>query len=133
FHDGANSLINARLKGDHAPLVLNMHSFTPQMNGFRRPWHSGLLWNKDDRIAKTLKERLDNRGFNVGDNEPYTGQELNYTMNTHGTRHGFPHVNIEIRQDEIDHAAGVEKWSTLLAEEIKAIRALPEMSYIKHY
>jgi len=133
FHDGVEGIIMRKINNDHAPMVLNMHSFTPQMNGVERPWHSGVLWNKDDRIARVLKEKLDRRGFNVGDNEPYSGRELNHTMNTHGTRHGFPYVNIEIRQNEIDHPAGIEKWSTILAQEIKAIRELPEMSYIKHY
>lgn len=133
FHDGVDALIKNKRNDDHAPLVLNMHSFTPKMNDFARPWHSGMLWNKDPRVANALKEKLENRGFIVGDNEPYSGQHLNHTMNTHGTRHGFPHVNIEIRQDEIDHPAGIEKWSAILALEIKTIREMAEMSYIKHY
>ena len=103
------------------------------MNGFQRPWHSGMLWNRDDRVAKALKIRLEDHGYHVGDNEPYSGQELNHTMNTHGTQHGFPHVNIEIRQNEIDHAEGIAKWSEVLGKELAAIRDLPEMKHVKHY
>lgn len=133
FHDNADKLIQDKSANDHAPIIFNMHSFTPHMNGFDRPWETGMLWNRDKRAATALIERLENRGFNVGDNEPYSGQELNHTMNQHGTRHGYPHLNIEIRQNEIDHQSGIDKWSSILAEDLKAIRDLPEMADIIHY
>ena len=133
FHDATDNIIRKKQKATHAPIIFNMHSFTPEMNGVQRPWHCGMLWNKDSRVADALKSRLENRGYLVGDNQPYSGQELNHTMNTHGTRHGYPHVNIEIRQNEIDTDAGILKWSEILKEEIIAIRQLPEMSNIEHY
>lgn len=133
FHEATDAMIKKKSTNDQAPIIYNMHSFTPEMNGFIRPWHSGMLWNRDPRVAKALKHRLEAHGYIVGDNEPYSGQELNHTMNTHGTKHGFPHVNIEIRQDEIDHDDGVKKWSEILAKELSDIRTLPEMSMIKHY
>ncbi|MDG1859306.1 MAG: N-formylglutamate amidohydrolase [Emcibacteraceae bacterium] len=133
FHDQTDLLIQEKSKNDHAPIIFNMHSFTPEMNGFKRPWETGMLWNKDKRVASALIEKLSDRKFTVGDNEPYSGQELNHTMNTHGTQHGFPHVNIEIRQNEINHPEGIDKWSRILGEDLKAIRALPEMADIIHY
>lgn len=133
FHECADQIIRKKIAGDRVPIVFNMHSFTPHMNGYERPWHSGMLWNRDDRVAIKLKERLEANGYHVGDNEPYSGQELNHTMNTHGTQHGIPHVNIEIRQDEIAHSAGIDKWSELLSRELAHIRTLPEMSKIIHY
>ena len=83
-------LVQNKINNTHAPLILNMHSFTPVMNGQKRPWHIGLLWDKDDRLAMAVKRLLDARGYCVGDNKPYTGRELNHTMKTHGTSHGFP-------------------------------------------
>lgn len=133
FHDMTDALIKKKVATDQVPIIFNMHSFTPEMNDYVRPWHSGMLWNRDPRVADALKVRLEEHGYTVGDNEPYSGQELNHTMNTHGTKHGFPHVNIEIRQNEIDHEAGIEKWSKILAKELNDIRALPEMSIVKHY
>jgi predicted N-formylglutamate amidohydrolase len=133
FHERADQIIRNKLASDDAPIVFNMHSFTPQMNGYERPWHSGMLWNRDNRLALKLKERLEAHGYHVGDNEPYSGQELNHTMNTHGTQHGIPHLNIEIRQNEIAHSAGIDKWSKLLGRELAFIRTLPEMSKIIHY
>ncbi len=133
FHDETDTLIQRKAGNGHAPIIFNMHSFTPHMNGFERPWHSGMLWNRDERVAKALMKRLENRGYHVGDNEPYSGQELNHTMNRHGTQHGFPHVNIEIRQNEIDSTIGIDKWSDVLATEIIAIREIPEMAEVIHY
>ena len=133
FHDTADNIIREKAGNNHAPIIFNMHSFTPHMSGFDRPWHTGMLWNKDKRAASALMERFQNRGLIVGDNEPYSGQELNHTMNTHGTRHGFPHVNIEIRQDEINHQTGIEKWCDILIEDLEAIRNLPEMADAIHY
>ena len=34
----------------HVPVVISLHSFTPVMNGFQRPWHVGVLWNRDARL-----------------------------------------------------------------------------------
>lgn len=133
FHDKTDAIIKKKSVTNHAPIIYNMHSFTPEMNGFSRPWNSGMLWNRDPRVANALKIRLEAHGYTVGDNEPYSGQELNHTMNTHGTKHGFPHVNIEIRQDEIGHTAGINKWSEILAKELNDIQALPEMAIVKHY
>ena len=30
-----------------APAMISLHSFTPVMQGFERPWHIGMLWNRD--------------------------------------------------------------------------------------
>ncbi|MBT5186673.1 MAG: N-formylglutamate amidohydrolase [Kordiimonadaceae bacterium] len=133
FHHAAGELIKKKTHHQEAPLIFNMHSFTPFMNDKERPWHTGMLWNKDPRIANALLNGLTKRGYHVGDNQPYTGLELNHTMNTHGTEHGFPHVNIEIRQNEIDTPQGINKWSDILHEELGLIRKMPEMALIKHY
>jgi predicted N-formylglutamate amidohydrolase len=133
FHQKTDQLIQLKAKNVNAPLIINMHSFTPVMNGTQRPWQIGMLWNKDPRIAQVLIKTLTEKGFNVGDNQPYSGQKLNHTMNTHGTNHGFAHVNIEIRQDEIDHIEGVKKWSTIIAEELLMVREMPDMGLVKHY
>jgi len=37
--------------------LLVMHSFTAQMNGFKRPWDVGVLWNDDARLPEPLSRR----------------------------------------------------------------------------
>ena len=83
------------------PTVISMHSFTPIWKGRRRPWEVGVLWDRDDRLARPLLAALARAGFVTGDNEPYSGELENDCLYRHGTMNGLPHVLIEIRQDLI--------------------------------
>ena len=57
------------------PVFLSIHSFTPKLHGVRRPWHIGVLWDKDPRVAIPFMEALRRTGdIVVGDNEPYSGR-----------------------------------------------------------
>jgi predicted N-formylglutamate amidohydrolase len=49
------------------PAFISIHSFTPQMAGFVRPWHAGILWDKDPRIPLPLMANLCAHpdGFNI--------------------------------------------------------------------
>jgi predicted N-formylglutamate amidohydrolase len=106
------------------PALIAVHSFTPEMNGRRRPWHVGILWNHDPRLAVPLIQRLRARGdLEVGDNEPYSGRSLAYTTERHAAAAGLPHVGIEIRQDLIGDVAGVARWVEILAEALAPILA----------
>ena len=50
YHDAITALIARRSAKGRAPVVLAMHSFTPVMQGFERPWQVGILWNWDARL-----------------------------------------------------------------------------------
>ncbi|MCF8475340.1 MAG: N-formylglutamate amidohydrolase [Emcibacter sp.] len=133
FHDRIEELVRDKLNIHHAPLVCGMHSFTPIMNGFSRPWQVGMLWNKDPRLAKALQQRLSARGYHVGDNEPYSGRDLFFTMNRHGHNHGIPHVTIEIRQDDVSEPKAIEKWTDILAEDLMTIAQDQSIRTVKKY
>ncbi|CAA6605317.1 conserved hypothetical protein [Rhodospirillaceae bacterium LM-1] len=111
----------ARLQGlGLAPALLAVHSFTPTMNGRRRPWHAGILWNQDGRLALALIEALRSEpGLCVGDNEPYSGRDLAYSLNTHAGDLGLLHAGIEIRQDLIETEDQAQDWARLLARLLK--------------
>ena len=54
-----------------------MHSFTPEMKGFERPWHVGVLWNDDPRLPEPLLAELRrDPSLVVGDNEPYSARDV---------------------------------------------------------
>lgn len=99
------------------PALVAIHSFTPQFRGRAlRPWHVGLLWDRDDRLVRPLLQRLRAEpDLFVGDNEPYSGQLEGDCMYTHGTGRGIPHVLIEIRNDLIETADAQEAWAERLA------------------
>lgn len=99
-------------------MLVGIHSFTPQLASRpdeRRPWQVGILYNRDDRAAAAAIELLRHAGVVTGDNQPYSGQELNATMNRHAEARGIPYLGIEVRQDLIADAAGVEEWAGRLA------------------
>lgn len=107
------------------PVLLSVHSFTPEIQGFRRPWQLGLLWNEDDRIAKPLFASLSREpGLVVGDNEPYSGRDGHgFTTQAHAEPAGLPHILLEIRQDLIADTQGASHWAGLLHAHLAPILA----------
>ena len=117
YHDAIEAELDRRQRNGRPAALIAMHSFTPIYKGVPRPWHAGVLYNRDDRFAQSLKALLEREGETVvGDNEPYSVDDLtDYTIPVHGERRGLHHVAIEIRQDLIADDAGQEKWAALLA------------------
>jgi predicted N-formylglutamate amidohydrolase len=117
------------------PAVLSIHSFTPSMNGIARPWHIGVLWDRDPRIPVPLLAALRREaGLTVGDNEPYSSREpAGYTVRTHAIGRGLPHVAVEIRQDLIADAAGEREWAERLALALTPILEDPALYRAKQY
>lgn len=118
------------------PAFIAIHSFTPEMAGFARPWHVGILWDKDPRIPQPLMQNLRAHpgNFNVGDNEPYSGKHpADYTIDHHAEACGIPHVSIEIRQDLVDTEEGAERWATILDHALRDILADPDLYQVWQY
>lgn len=126
YHNLLSAEIDAMLEVDDKVALVSLHSFTPRlrgqgmagqgMNGQARPWHVGILYNQDDRLARRAIDWLRREpGLNVGDNEPYSGRLLNYTMDRHAEARGLPYLSIEIRQDLISTPEGVADWSERLS------------------
>jgi len=104
------------------PLVVSIHSFTPSWRGWPRPWHVGILWDRDETIATAMIRGFAAQGdLVVGDNEPYHGALEGDTLNTHGTVPGRPHALIEVRQDLIAAKTGVDEWVGRVARVIEPI------------
>ena len=121
-------------RGVH-PAVLSIHSFTPVMNGFQRPWHIGILWDKDPRMAVPILATLCREaGLVVGDNEPYSAREpAGYTVRTHAEKRGLPHLNVELRQDLIGTDEGIAEWADRLVRVLTPVLEDPALYHEKHY
>ncbi|QJU60832.1 N-formylglutamate amidohydrolase [Sphingomonas sp. AP4-R1] len=116
----------AEMITERAPkLLVSLHSFTPALRGggAPRPWQVGVLYNQDARAARIAIPLLEAAGIVTGDNEPYSGQVLNATMNRHGEGNGIPYLGLEVRQDLIGDEAGVAAWCERLAPVIEAVIA----------
>lgn len=125
YHAAIDNMIDRFLKQGAIPVIISVHSFTPVLAGQFRPWHIGVLWDKDPRIAQPLLARLRrNPDLIVGDNKPYSGRHpADYTVDNHGEGRGIANVSLEVRQDLLEHQAGVERWSALLADALSEILA----------
>lgn len=99
------------------PILIAMHSFTPVFGGQARPWHAGVLYQRDARLARPLLAALRREpGLVVGDNEPYAVSDAtDYAIPVHGEQRGLVHVELEIRQDLIAEAPGQAQWAARLA------------------
>jgi predicted N-formylglutamate amidohydrolase len=58
----------------------------------------------------------------VGDNQPYSGRDLNYTMNRHAEALRIPYLGIEVRNDGLQTKEGVARWTHILADCIAMVR-----------
>jgi len=125
YHGAIAARLAAARREGQVPALVAIHSFTPVMGGFVRPWHVGVLWDEDGRIPVPLLERLRAEpGLVVGDNEPYSGRHpADYTVDRHAGRAGLPHVCLEVRQDELTTPIGVERWANRLADALTPILA----------
>jgi predicted N-formylglutamate amidohydrolase len=120
-----HALLTERIAVDRPRLIVSLHSFTPSLASRpeeARPWQVGVLWNNDDRSARIALPLLAARGIIAGDNQPYSGKLLNATMNRHAEGTGTPYLGLEVRQDLIGAAEGVERWASVLAPIIAATR-----------
>jgi predicted N-formylglutamate amidohydrolase len=117
YHDRITAELDRRRDAGQPGALVAMHSFTPVFTGVARPWHVGVLYNRDARLADGLLELLRAEpGLVVGDNEPYTVSDAtDYTLPVHGEQRRLPHLAIEIRQDLITQEAGQNWWAALLA------------------
>lgn len=128
FYRPYDRAIAARIAAARAqgvvPALIAIHSFTPIFKGIERPWHIGILWSRDPRLAVPLLANLSAMpDLVVGDNEPYSGELEGDTMDRHGNRNGLPHVLIEIRQDLIDTAHGAAAWAERLGQVLAEVLA----------
>ena len=108
--------------GAGTPVVLvALHSFTPRFKDVDRSWHAGILYGRDQRVARLMLTHLQGESdLIVGDNEPYAvSDDTDYTVVVHGERRGIAHVEIEVRQDLLSDETGQQSWAERLARALE--------------
>ena len=122
YHAEIRNHLDTRRAAHRPAMLVSVHSFTPVFLDVARPWHCGVLFNRDARLAEPLLRLLrDEAGLVVGCNEPYAASDLtDFSLVHHGEARGIPCVEIEIRQDLIDDPAAQNAWAQRLARLLPA-------------
>jgi predicted N-formylglutamate amidohydrolase len=133
YHDAITEALAHLWRRGKPPALFSIHSFTPNFGDEDRPWDVGVLWNRDPRIAKPLMEKLEAKGLNVGDNLPYSGADLAYTINMHGAAAGLANCVVEINQDQVRDQAGIERWAGILTDVLGEILLTDGIHKVQEY
>ncbi len=127
YHDEITAMLDAVLARGQVPLLLSIHSFTPEMDGQHRPWHIGVMWNRQEKLSKKLVANLrrHNPAVVIGENQPYSLKGDAGGMNTierHAELRGLPYLIVEFRQDLVGGSkAEAEQWASLFLRSLQPI------------
>lgn len=99
YHHAISSSITTHTK---PPLLVSLHSFTPIWNNHIRTMDIGVLFDRDEELAHICTELLQQEGFFVEENKPYSGKNgLIYSAHRHGTEKNIPYIELEFNQSII--------------------------------
>jgi len=117
FHGAVDRFIEPRVRAGQTRSVVTIHSFTPVYRDVPRPWHIGLIHDRDDRFARSVEAGLrKDPALIVGMNQPYSpADRVFHTLERHAERRGLAPLMIEIRNDLIRTEDGQASWAHRLA------------------
>ncbi|RLB42606.1 MAG: N-formylglutamate amidohydrolase [Deltaproteobacteria bacterium] len=98
YHVAVSAMVG-RSRGD---TVFSIHTFTDSYEGEARALEIGVLFDHDDEPAYQLVRHLQEAGFHVAPNEPWSGKDgLAHSPVRHAQEFGRCALEIEARQDLI--------------------------------
>lgn len=116
YHALIAQMLNRRSAQGRPTLLFSLHSFTPVMAGFQRPWRYGVLHRGDSSLShRVLAALVLSLGEAAGDNEPYAMDGIDYTIPHHADARGLDYLELEVRQDLIDTPKGQADVADFLA------------------
>jgi predicted N-formylglutamate amidohydrolase len=123
YHAAIAEVLDARAT---APTVIvALHSFTPVMAEFARPWRFGVLHLGESPFSAAVlaRFRAEPEIGEVGDNEPYAMDGTDFTIPHHAVARGLDYVELEVRQDLIADEGGQFAVAERLARVLPAALA----------
>ena len=130
YHAAIEDVIGRCMAAGVPPAIVSIHSFTESWKGVPRPWHVGILWDRDARLAAPMIDYFHaDGGLIVGDNEPYKGSLEGDCLWQHATARGLPNALIEIRQDLIREVQGQRQWAERIVALVRALKGRPDLHF----
>lgn len=102
-------------------IIFSIHSYTPQLKGGKyRPWHAGILFNSQTKLADFLFEKTKSQNKIIGQNVPYDLRQYKTgTVITCGEEKNLDYALIEIRDDEFTNLEnGAKYWANALSDKL---------------
>jgi len=110
YHMQVDRLILQRLVRGVDPVLLAVHTFTPQLDGRLRRFDVGVLYEHHRGPAHRLGRALRREGLSVRYNQPYSGLAgMMYAVDRHGTHHRLPCLELEVNQGLFDRKGAARK------------------------
>jgi predicted N-formylglutamate amidohydrolase len=132
YHHAIEHLFARLRRRGPEPLLFSVHTFTPTLGGEDRFWDAGVLWNRDPRMAVPLIAMLRQlEGLHIGDNQPYAGTDLAYTLNLHAGAAGLAHAAVEVRQDHCETPEQLDRWAGILGDALGRLLAMGNLHRIE--
>ena len=94
--------------------AFSIHSFTPRMDGFERPWDIGFLHRHPASRGHELVARARKAwpGMTIGDNQPYSIEdETDWFIPACAEQRNIPHSLVEVRNDHLLTFEGRSEWA----------------------
>ena len=130
YHTAIDAVLDRCIATGVPPAIVSIHSFTESWKGVPRPWHVGILWDRDARLAQPMLDYFNADGaLIVGDNEPYKGSLEGDCLWQHATSRGLANALIEIRQDLIRDEKGQQQWADRIVALVHALKGQPDLHF----
>jgi len=96
---------------------------TDSLGGSARPWQVSVSSYLDRLLTDPMLDSLRRASdIAVGDNQPYDlDPNMDYSIPFHALRRGLPHLQLEIRQDEIADPPNQQRWARRLAQSLREV------------
>ena len=125
LHEDYHQAITQHLRAHtNSPILVSLHSFTPIWNNQLRNMDIGVLFDRDTDLAHCLAQILEDLGFFVALNEPYSGKNgLIYSADRHGTQENIPYVELEFNQSILSAPKRISFVAERLCQALRQLQA----------
>ena len=130
YHAAVESILDERASRGAATIVLSIHSMTDNLAGSRRPWQIAFSSHEDrSRVQLMIDVLRRSSDIEVGDNQPYSMEPaVDYSIPFHALRRNLPYLQVEFRQDEVQHTDAQVRWAKRFASALAEALPSPPQS-----